>query len=251
MKIKEILSKKLLGLIAGLIVIVGVVIFLFAYTYTVSGKITDITNQQAVRGVKISVASHEQTTDSQGNYKISGIKIYQKKNLAIDPPSQFIKPTEIRLNYKGRNIQKNFTLEPTLTETVNRILIGEQNGQYDYLWDLMYPDDQKYWGNQNNYTNLFAQVRKIQTNMSISEKSASIGQNIRQLDTWKSPITGKEYKNITEVPINYIMVESGKEQPQNNLTHYKEINGYYHYFTSTNKDDTQKSIDAYNALTNN
>jgi hypothetical protein len=241
------MNKKLRFILGGILVIIlGGLSFLFLFTYSVSGKVTDVTNKQPVKSVKVSVAGHSQTTDEQGNYKISGIKIYQKKNLAVTPPSQFVKPTDISVSYNSRNAQKDFTLEPTLTETVNRVLVGYSNGQYDYLYDLMNPDDQAYWVSKDNYKNLLSQRDKVLSALNYSTKSWTIGQNVRQLDTWKSPITGKEYKNVWEVPETYTKVINGQDQPATNLDYFQEVNGFYHYFTSLNKDDVQKAINAFN-----
>ncbi len=244
-----IISKKFWVILGGVaIILVGSLIFLFSYTYSVSGKITDITNQQAVKGVKVAVAGNSQETNEQGNYKISGIKIYQKKAMVISVPSQYTKQGDIQMDYKTRKFVKDFTIEPTLEELVSRILIGYKNGQYDYLWDLMHADDKVYWESKDNYKNLLSQRDTIYKKNSYSIKSSTIGQNIRQLDIWKSPITDKEYRGVSEVPTNNIMVEQGKEQPQTELTYYQRTDGFYHYFTSVNKDALKKAMDAYNAL---
>jgi len=239
-------SKKLrvlLGVIA--IILVGGLIFLFSYTYSVSGKIIDISNKQVVKGIKVSVGGKSRETDEQGSYKIKGIKIYQKKNLKLDTPNQYEKVADIKLDFKSRNIQKDLELEPTLEEIVNRDLIAGKNGQYDYLWDLLHPDDRAYWGSKEEYLNTLKKRDDLYAEIKYTVKSATIGKNIRKLDTWKSEVTGKEYKEVMEVPEDYIMVDNGKEQPQTILVYYQRIDGYYHYFTGVNKDEVKKWIEDY------
>jgi len=244
------MKKELWFILGGLflIVIAGGVSFLFLFTYSVTGKITDVTTKQPVKGIGATVSGITQQTDEEGNYKISGIKIFQKKNLRITVPAQYNKPADIAVDYRSRSIKKDVAIEPTLTEMVNRIWTATKNSQYDYLWDFMYPDDQAYWGGKDTYKDLMTKVGKIQSAYNQTLKSATIGDNIRQVTDWKSPITGKQYDNAMEVPENVVMVNNGQEQPQTTLEYYKSINGFYHYFTNTNKDDTQKTIDAYNSL---
>lgn len=235
---------------AAFVLIIGAISFLFLFTYSVSGKVTDITNKQPIKGIKISVASHSQETDEQGTYKITGINIFQKKYLTISAPEQYTKLNNIPLVYSGRQTQKDIALEPTLIEIVNRTLTGGKNGQFDYLWDLMHPDDQAYWESKEKYKSLLSERNTIATKLGTTQKSSTIGTNIRQLETWKSPITNKEYKNVTEVPVEIVMVIDGKEQPQTDLQHFALADGYYRYFTEINKDTTQKAVDAYNQLMN-
>jgi len=248
MKIKKRKSVKKIMVIAGGVIIIGIIAFVLSYTYTVSGKVTDISSKQPVKSIKIAVAGHSQETNEQGDYKISNIKIYERRSLVVTAPEQYEKQGDIQISYTSRKVQKDFTVEPTLTETTNRDLIAGKNGQYDYLWDLLHPDDRAYWGSKEEYINTLKKRDDIAREASHSVKSETIGKNIRKLDTWKSEVTGKEYKEVMEVPIEEINVDNGKEQPNNYLHYYQRIDGYYHYFTGVNKDDIKKAIDAYNAL---
>ena len=239
-------KKKILVLVSALVVVLlGAGLFILLFTYKVSGKITDIASQKPIEGVAVGIDGIKNTTNTEGNYSLEHIKIYQKKNLTISVPSQYEKVGEVKIEYKTRDIKKDLELEPTLDGIVGRHLIASKNGQYDYLWDLMHPDDRAYWGSREEYSLILKQVYDIQIEVGIGTKSMNIGNNIRKLDTWKSPVTSKEYKDIMEVPIEGIYVENGKEQPQNDLRYYQRIDGFYHYFTSRNKEETKKLIDDY------
>jgi hypothetical protein len=234
-------------LLAGAIIIIGgAIIFLFTYTFSVSGKVMDITNNQAIEGITLTVAGHSQKTDEQGDYKITGIKIYERKNLVVTPTKQYVKIADIQLNYSSRQVKKNLTAEPRLEEIVSRVLVGGKNGQYDYLWDLMAPDDRTYWGTKDEYKSLLTQRDKIWTAMNFGTKSYTLGKNIRKLDSWTSPITKKQYKDVMEVPVDTVLVDGGKETPKTSLDYYQKTEGFYHYFTQINKKDVQEGIDAYN-----
>ena len=238
---------KIVGIVSGIVAVIVVagVIFIYTYTYTVSGKVTDISTGQAVKDVKVAVAGHTQTTDDQGEYKISDIKIFEKPPMIITPPSQFMKHDNIKLDYKYLKTNNDFTVEPTLIEIVGKTNTAGINGQYDYLWDLMHPDDRTNWGSKTEYKDLLSKRDVIYSNNSYTVKSIDISQNIRQLTTWKSPITGKEYNDVMEVPLKYTMVDNGKEQPDNTLKYFKKVNGFYHYFTTVDKSELIKWLDQY------
>lgn len=242
------MSKKsiLILVVALVIILAGTGLFVLLFTYKVSGKITDIAVKKPVEGVEVSIAGVKSTTNAEGDYSIEHIKIYQKKNLTISVPSQYEEVGEVKIEYKTRDIKKDLELEPTLNEIVGRNLTGRKNCQYDYLWDLMHPDDRIYWGSKEEYNLILKQVCDIRGELGLGTKSTTVGNNIRKLDTWKSPVTGKEYKDMMEVPIEWVRVDNGKEQPQNSLDYYQWVDGFYHFFTSTNKEEIKKEIDYYN-----
>jgi hypothetical protein len=80
-------SKKLkfvyvsLGVIA--LFVIAAIIFVFSYTYSVKGIVTDVSTTQPIDGVTVAIAGHSSTTDTNGKYDITGIKFYEKNSLKV------------------------------------------------------------------------------------------------------------------------------------------------------------------------
>ena len=244
--------KKLLlvSAVGVLIILLAVGYFYYARTDTVTGSVKDIATQQPIANVKVQVANKTGITDSNGDYTIEGLRFYQQKNLSVITPDGYNSVNPARLVFtSNRKLSKNIVLEPTLTHIVNLLDTASINHQYDYLWTFMYPDDQTYWGGKDAYTTLLKQRDDYLSQANITTKSLSVGANIRHMDTWLDPVTNKTYNDVMEVPISGIEVTDSKEQPQTTLDYYKKVGGFYHYFTSVNKQQLQDAINAYKALT--
>jgi len=242
------MSRKILLLIVGIIIVLtgfGIIYGLYGYTYAVEGTVTNIATKNPIEGVKLRIGSVEDTTDKNGNYKIQGIKICQRKDLTVETPEEYVEIEPIKIDYNDRNVNKDFVLEPTLKQMVNLILEASINSQHDYLWDFMYPDDRKYWNNRNIYTKTFKKIAEINNRIGYTVESKKIADNIRTLKTWKHTVTGKKYHNVVEVPTKVIVIENGKKQPRRELEYYKKIDGFFHYFTSTNKKEAKEYINYY------
>lgn len=241
------MKKVLLFGIPSLLIIIALSI-LFGYTYKVGGTVSDIATGQPVKDVKLSIDNKKAVSDEKGRYEIPGLRIYQKKKLNVDTPKEYYKPEPVAIKYSSRNVKEDLKIEPTVEQMANLVEIASINGQHDYLWDFMYPDDKTYWGDKNTYVSLFKQRTSIQQKLGFGIKSSVIGQNIRTLPTWKSPITGKDYQDVVEIPFNTVAIDNGKEQPSTVLEYLKKIDGFYHYFTGANKEELQKFIQQYSAL---
>jgi hypothetical protein len=125
---------------------------------------------------------------------------------------------------------------------------AQENLQYDYMWSYMHPASQAYWGNQKSYTDTMKKIFTYYQSQSQTTNGYKIDGTIRHLNSWDDPITGKTYENIYEVPMSYTSVSNGQSTPMTVLDYYQEVNGFYHYFTATNKNVAQKVVDAINLL---
>jgi hypothetical protein len=237
--------------VSGLVALgaIGAGVFVMTQTYTVQGKVTDLASKQPIEKVRVTIGSHEGLSNKDGSYSVNGIKIYERKAMTVEPPAEYEQIEPASIDYASRSVSKDVSLEPTLETMVNSIEVATKNHQFDYLWDFMHPDDKTYWGTKEEYTNLLKQRDDILGRLEQYQiKSSTIGKNIRTIPTWKHEVTGKKYTNITEVPIDYVVVSSGKENPQTVLNHYQKADGYYHYFTSSDKTKIKEAIDSYNNL---
>ena len=68
------------------------------------------------------------------------------------------------------------------------------------------------------------------------------------MNAWKSKVTNKEYKEVMEVPIESVYITEGNETPETTLDYYQMVDGFYHYFTSTKKDELKKLLEDYRKL---
>jgi len=231
-------------IILGVLVLV-ILGFVFLFTYSVSGQVSNLATGQPIDGIQLQLNSHSSKTDKNGHFNLKGIKIYESKNLVVQSSDKYesIEPIKINFSLGNRNIEKNIKLEPTLAEMVRISNVASMNGQYDYLWDLMHPDDKAYWVSKEEYSALLKERNDLMAKTNISVKSLEMGENARQLAAWKDPITGKDYKDVMEVPIKGVMVYFGQEQPESTLNYYQRIDGFYHYFTTVNKDDLKATIE--------
>ena len=242
-------KKKIIFIILSALLLFAFIIgILFFYTYTISGKITDLANKKPVSNVKVSVANIVEKTNKDGLFQIKNIKIYQRKVLKIEVPGDYEEIVPIFLKYNKRDIIQNIELVPTLEIMVNRINIAIRNVQHDYLWDYMHPDDQQYWESKDNYTKTFKRLSEIRSELGTSVSEHKIEENIRKLDQWKQKITDEEYTNVMEVPIEVKTIYDGKEQTQIDLTYWQKIDGVWRYFTKAEKEESRKMIKAYEEL---
>lgn len=238
--------RKILPLIIALVLfVVGATALLLITMTSVYGTVTNIATKDQIKDVKVKISSKTSITNEKGKYEIKNLLFWQKKNIQVNIPSDYEKIVDIGVDYKSNKVERNIELEPTLASMVNLTIMAGDNGQYDYLWEFMHPDDKEYWGSKENYKEKLNKRDDIQRNLNLATKDRKIGENIRNLESWKSPATGKEYKNVFEVPEKYIAVDNGKETPGTMLTYYQKIEGYYHYFTQINKDELEKSFQAY------
>jgi hypothetical protein len=243
------MMKKYLFIIIPAIIIVIASVILMVNTYTVEGRIKDIATQKPVAGIKVKISNHEGITDDQGDYKITGIKIYQKKDLVVEAPKEYVKSDPVKIDYKNRIIEKNITIEPTLDYIATTVNTAIKNNQYDYVWDFMHPDTKKYWENKDEFVKLNKFVSDVieQRTLKRTIKSITINGQIRALDTFKFQTINpkEEYKSIIEIPVNIVYVQDGKEQPINDLFYYQRIDGFYHFFGSTGRDALKNMIKLY------
>jgi len=243
------MNKKYLFIILPIILVLILSGFIFGYTYTVEGTVTNIATKQPVEGIVVKVANHKSVTDEKGNYRVEGIKLFQKENLIVEIPNREYERVEpVEISYDNRINKKDFTVEPTLEQISNLVNTSVRYAQYDYLWNFMHPDDKEYWGDKDEYVNLFKEAVEMRQRLEVSEKSNIIGNNIRILEHWKHTITGKEYNGVMEVPVETIIVRSGVEQPETTLNYYQWIDGFYHYFTKQDKKELKEIIEAYKEL---
>lgn len=244
------MKKRTMGLIIiPVLVVLAVIIFLTTYTFKVQGSVSNIATKQPLKDVQVKIGGHTATTDNNGHYSISGIKIYEKgKLLQVDPPDKYVDPEATKVAFKGKSAIYDINVEPTIEEINNLLNTASLNHQYDYLWDFMHPDDQKYWGKKSDYVSLLKERDDLLSSFGQTTKSFSIGENIRTLKTWKSDVTNKDYTDVLEVPNRVILVIDGKEKPDTDLNYYQKVDGFYHYFTQVNKEELKQAIDDLNSL---
>jgi flagellar basal body-associated protein FliL len=227
-----------------LISLIGCYFLLFRPNYSVSGKMTDITNKKPVADVTVSADGKEVKTDKNGDYKLEQLK--KETAVTYKQPSKFEDVESAKINFKSKikseTVTKDISLVPTVFEMKKRLHEASKYGQYDFSWDFMHPDDQAYWGSKDEYVNTFKKLNEIRENYNLARKSYKMSENIRVLQTWKHEVTGKEYKNVTEAPTEWTY---SNNEISNDTTHLIKVNGIWRYFTQANKDETKKIISDY------
>jgi len=241
-------KKAILFTILGIVLVCCFISVLFFYTYSVSGKITDLANKEPVPDIEVSINGLIDKTNTNGFFEIKHIKLYQKGPLQIEATKDYEEISSISLDYSNRNIIHNIEIKPTLKVMVNRMNIASRNVQYDYLWDYMHSDDQQYWESRDNYIEAFKKLFGMNTELGYSAPERKIEENIRKLEQWKHEITNKEYTNVMEVPVEVKIIYDGKEQTQIVLQHWQKINGVWRYFTQADKEASEEVIKAYEEL---
>lgn len=218
-----------------LITIVGVAI-VFGFTYSISGQFTDALSRGAVAGMKVRVVNHEGVSNTQGNYSLSGIKLFEKKELYIEAPIEYEKVSPIAINYSSRTIVKNIVLKPTIEQTVKIFDNVHVKRDFNKIWDLTHPDDQAYWGNKETYLDLFGEYASLQARLGMIIQSKKVNGTIKMLSEWKHPISNKAYYNVYEVPAQMVVFFNGQQKVENFSEFYQDIDGFYHVFSNTDKE---------------
>lgn len=240
-------KKTIFILVVSILVVFGGIYFFFFNTYTVSGKITDLANKEAIADVEISIGDVITSTNKDGEFRIENVKKYQSNVLKIRTLVGYEEVAPISLE-SSEVATQNIEIVPTLEIMVSRFNDALRNSQYDYLWDYMHSDDQEYWGSKEKYIALFKKIDEVRKELgTFIVPNFEIGKNIRALDTWEHKITGKKYANVTEVPVESKFNENESEI---NLQYYQKIDGVWRYFTETDKTKTQENINEYEKLKN-
>ena len=231
-----------------ILALAAAIIFVFSYTYSINGVVTDISTMQPVEGVVVSVAGYHSTTGVDGKYNINEIKLYEKDSLKIISPRAYMGHDNITVKYTSLSMSRNFTLEPSLDTTVGINFKAQENLQYDYMWNFMHPASQAYWGDQKNYTDTMKNIFTYYQSQNQITHGYKIDGTIRQLKSRDDPITGKTYENVYEVPVSYTSVTNGQSTPMTLLDYYQEVNGSFRYFTGTDKNKAKATVDTINTL---
>jgi hypothetical protein len=219
----------ILGGIGGLIILVLVV--LFAYTYQVSGKITDIAENKPVKGATVKIAGHTTQTNDQGEYSLKGIKLYEKKALVLTLPDGYQKQDDTKLAYTSRIITNNVAVVPTAARVAAIVAEADKNGQYDIIWNYMHPDEQAFWTNKAGFVETMSDFNAVQNELGVTLKTSKVSGEARTLPTWKSALSDKVYSDVVEVPIETVTVSDGIEKPVTYLYHFQNTQGYFRIIT--------------------
>jgi hypothetical protein len=228
---KKILLISVMGILA-----LFAIFFLFFDTYTISGKITDLASKEAVKDAKVSVGRSIAMTDKEGFFQLMNIRKYQSVVMEIKVPDGYEEMTPISVKSDIQNI----AISPTVETMTERIINARRNGQYDYLWDFMHPDDQIYWESKENYSITFKKLKDIRYKFGFSQSTFKVGKNTRKLDSWTQEITGKNYTDVMEVPVETIVNENNS---QIELCYFQKIDGVWKYYTASKKEDIQQIIE--------
>lgn len=239
-------NKFLIIIIFIVAVSLGGLLFVQFFTYTVEGKIIDKATQEPLQGAKISIANFETETRENGEYRIEGIKIFQKKNLKIIPPPGYKEVEEIIVGYPQRKIRRDFALEPTLEKVVNDILSAQVKMEYRKIWDFIHPDDKTYWKSRELYYDKFYKRDKLAKELCIFLKSCVFTGDTTKVDHWESPVTSNIYNDVMKTGISCNIIEEGQEKKVYKELYFQWIEGYYHYFTEMNKEAIDQLIGLYN-----
>jgi hypothetical protein len=246
------MSKKItIPIISAIILIITGFGFIYGYTYNVKGVITDVATEKPIENVEVKIGDFKATTDENGQYEIEDIKIYQREDIELEAPEDYIEADSIKIDYQNREITKDLKLEPTLKRMANLVTESAISYQQDYIWDFMHPDDKKYWKNKKEYSETYKKLKEARDRLGFGEKSFEIGDNIRALDDWQHERTNKKYKDVMEVPINYVLIEGGGERTQRELKYFKRVDGFYHYFYTQDKEELKKGLEIYNKFFQN
>lgn len=215
---------------------------LFFYTYSVSGRITDLVNKEPIPNIKARIGEFTDETSKDGQFQIKNIKIYQRKALKIEVSKDYEGLQPISLDYSKRSLTKNIELEPTFETMMNRFHAALRNYQFDYLWDYIHPDDQEYWDSKEDFVKTFKKLTDTMTELGCSTPEYEMREDVRLLKTWEYSITGKEYRDVTEVPLKVRQICGGKEQSSDNSYHYQKIDGIWRIFTGGNKAELEEEL---------
>ncbi len=231
---------------AVIVIAAAAAIFLWTYTYALTGTVADIATHYPLANVLVRFAGHSSTSDQSGKFRVAGIKLWERNSqLQAQAPRGYEPIPSVKPAFGGARIANvNLTAEPTLKSLAQQLGEASINHQYDYEWIFMHPDSKSYWGNMDTYSRDLKKRDEIINGLNITAKSVSIGANIRKLDTWTDPLTGKTYHDVMEVPLTEVEVTEGREQPQTTLDYYQRVNGYYHFFTSVDKSTLEAALTA-------
>ncbi|MBU4142129.1 carboxypeptidase-like regulatory domain-containing protein [Patescibacteria group bacterium] len=91
--------------IIGVLALILGVFFLFFNTYTISGKVVDLVNKEAVEGIEVSFEKIISITNKEGVFQLKNIKKYQSGVIKIKVPTGYEELTPITLRGNVQNIE--------------------------------------------------------------------------------------------------------------------------------------------------
>lgn len=231
--------------VIGLVLLVAAIgLFVFFFTYTVSGKVADVATLQPVAGVTLSIGDHIAKTAADGTYTIAGIKLYQKKNMTVAVPAGYTSHADVVVSYAGRSTTQNVGVTPTLISIITTVNQSQDKQLPGYLWRFMHPDDQAKWTAEQTYAtdmkalwDYAAKQKDVITNTKATGPATNLAR-------WTNPISGITYTNVYSIPISYQETIGSKTTTQTRTDYYQEINGFYHYFAGTSAVVVQQAVAA-------
>lgn len=187
------------------------------YPWTVRGKVIDITNSSPLDLVEIQTGSRKTFSIYDGTFELSKIKNLEKVSLiAPDLYEDYPQALECAAQpaqKSSRIAVCNTALYPTAGNITIRSEIdlsvtraekeGELRSRNSALWDLMEPNSQSDFSNQEIFVEALSLYNQIQRKLSLQQVSFEVElEKTAFLPEWTSPITGRPYSVVAEVPVS-------------------------------------------------
>lgn len=233
--------------LVGILVAIAVLVAFWAVhsvlnpTYNISGKITDSDNGNPVQGVVLRSGDHKYESQSDGSYKIDGLK--KNTQITVIPPKGYVTPTltidystATKSSWDEKALSNDISLEITQDEKKSRLLEGIkkiydafQYGRYGDDYDLMQSDSKKTI-TKDKY---IATLEKGFGDITITDYKIS---NPTFLDKWYFKQAKKSYQEVAQADISFKVQVSGINQTINQSVHFIKEGGQWRWFYSPNGD---------------
>jgi hypothetical protein len=103
----------------------------------------------------------------------------------------------------------------------------EKHNQWDKVWEMLHPDSQAAWGNQNAF-------EKAMNKPSANLISFKVGK-AKIATSWTHPGTQKSYSDIVEIPATLVYSTVWGKLERFQMVHTLNINGDWKFFQYPNE----------------
>jgi hypothetical protein len=221
--------KIILGVVA--VIIVGGLVFLFSFTYSVKGKITDILNNEPIAKATLSLGDKIAKSNSEGDFAFEGLKLWERKSIQIESPSEFEEYNQDIMpaySFTKRAIEQNIELCPTAKTTSIRLDGFEQHQQWAEMYDLLHPDTQKLV-TKKQFVAYYKKLQKWLDDNSIEVSDFKTG-DVKMLKKWKDSTTKKTYTDVAELQHSYKISFLGFRHTDGDVMHLAKADGFWRWF---------------------
>lgn len=225
--------KKLLYILGGIVILIGLVITLFVLNYSITGRIINIIDSLPVGNIEVNLGDKISKTDINGQFEFSKLPIYFKGNLSIGVLDKYETTEPIQVSFFADEKDLKIQLVPTALETQKISYSYIKHKQYGEDYDLLHPDIQVMISKENFIDNMKKSYEGLEDVSNITFGECEYGE-VKLLPTWEYKEIGKTYIDVAVIQYSCLVIAQTTfgemKRTYEGTTHLVKNEGYWRWF---------------------